>query len=74
VGKATGARECAPDDRLRVPAIPNSRTREMVGTAQVRLCPPYNLKAAPYRTGAVICSVLSRSVMSTTVTIGAVSS
>jgi hypothetical protein len=37
VGKANGSRECAPDDKLRVPTM----TRAMVGTAQERLCPPY---------------------------------
>ncbi|SDN63687.1 hypothetical protein [Afipia sp. GAS231] len=39
MGKATGSRECAPDDRLRVPT--NFPRDEMVGTAQARLCPPY---------------------------------
>jgi hypothetical protein len=32
VGKANGSRECAPDDRLRVPTI--SGNQEMVGTAR----------------------------------------
>jgi hypothetical protein len=42
VGKATGSRECAPDDKLRVPTM--HRTEQlMVGTAQTRLCPPYGL-------------------------------
>jgi hypothetical protein len=40
VGKATGSRECAPDDKLRVPTIFVTETT-MVGTAQARLCPPY---------------------------------
>jgi hypothetical protein len=39
VGKANESRECAPDDKLRVPTI----SRIMVGTAQARLCPPYDL-------------------------------
>src|SRR6185437_6101659 len=43
VGKANGSRECAPDDRLRVPT--NS---QMVGTAQARLGPPYELPAMSY--------------------------
>src|SRR5439155_17446852 len=42
VGKATGSRECAPDDKLRVPTIVSSRN--MVGTAQARLCPPYEIR------------------------------
>jgi len=36
VGKANGSRERAPDDKLRVPTI-------KVGTAQARLCPPYEV-------------------------------
>jgi hypothetical protein len=40
VGKATGSRECAPDDRLHVPTKLTSMLG-MVGTAQLRLCPPY---------------------------------
>ena len=40
VGKANGSRECAPDDRLRVPSNDHPE-RKMVGTAQGRLCPPY---------------------------------
>src|SRR6266536_1358809 len=42
VGKATGSRECAPDDRLRVPTNSANDTNKMVGTAQTRLCPPYD--------------------------------
>jgi hypothetical protein len=43
VGKANGSRECAPDDRLRVPTDQAEIFRcKMVGTAQTRLCPPYN--------------------------------
>src|SRR6266550_3705006 len=42
VGKANGSRECAPDDKLRVPTI-LFREVVMVGTAQARLCPPYEL-------------------------------
>ena len=37
VGKANGSRERAPDDRLRVPTSSHCA----VGTAQARLCPPY---------------------------------
>ncbi len=44
VGKATGSRECAPDDKLRVPT--KTRTNELVGTAQMRLCPPYDSEAS----------------------------
>src|ERR1700730_19002866 len=33
VGKANGSRECAPDDKLRVPTI-KTATGQMVGTAQ----------------------------------------
>src|SRR4051812_30169949 len=44
VGKATGSRECAPDDRLRVPTMPISISRLMVGTARARLCPPYEIR------------------------------
>jgi hypothetical protein len=40
VGKANGSRECAPDDRLRVPTK-NAFLDAMVGTALTRLCPPY---------------------------------
>jgi hypothetical protein len=32
VGKANGSRECAPDDRLRVPTIPDGDLGKMVGT------------------------------------------
>jgi hypothetical protein len=39
VGKANRSRECAPDDRLRVPTF-TSATKK-VGTALSRLCPPY---------------------------------
>jgi hypothetical protein len=39
VGKANGSRECAPDDRLRVPTFTNATKK--VGTALSRLCPPY---------------------------------
>ena len=43
VDKASGSRERAPDDRLRVPT---GRSRKiMVGTAQERLCPPYVAKS-----------------------------
>jgi hypothetical protein len=40
VGKATGSRERAPDDRLRVPTIAYLE-RRVVGAALTRLCPPY---------------------------------
>jgi hypothetical protein len=39
VGKANGSRVCAPDDRLRVPTFKSMLWK--VGTAQARLCPPY---------------------------------
>ena len=39
MGKATGSRERAPDDRLRVPTIVCETL--VVGTAKGRLCPPY---------------------------------
>jgi hypothetical protein len=39
VGKANGSRECAPDDKLRVPTGIFSKNK--VGTAQARLCLPY---------------------------------
>ena len=40
VGKATGSRECAPDDRLRVPT--NYETAGCDGGhGAMRLCPPY---------------------------------
>jgi hypothetical protein len=38
-GKANGSRECAPDDKLRMPT--SAFKRKKVGTAQARLCPPY---------------------------------
>ena len=41
VGKANGSRECAPDDKLRVPT--SAFKRKKVGTAQTRLCPPYEV-------------------------------
>ena len=41
VGKTTGSRECAPDDKLRVPTMPTAMI--VVGTAQMRLCPPYKV-------------------------------
>jgi hypothetical protein len=37
VGKANGSRECAPDDRLRVPTILGHWSGWMVGTAQAPL-------------------------------------
>ena len=45
VGKATGSRECAPDDKLRVPTI-HVVINDEVGTAQMRLCPPYDFSSA----------------------------
>jgi hypothetical protein len=42
VGKANGARECAPDG---VPTIQSRIGIKMVGTAQGRLCPPYGFCA-----------------------------
>ena len=44
LGKATGPRECAPDDKLRVPI--NYPRQGMVGTAQLRLSAPYENVAA----------------------------
>ena len=41
MGKANGSRECAPDDKLSVPTTFAAIEIVMVGTAQVRLCPPY---------------------------------
>ena len=58
VGKATGSRECAPDDRLRVPTIRAAFHGEMVGTAQLRLCPPYGSPTARY-TSASLRSITS---------------
>jgi hypothetical protein len=43
VGKATGSREGAPDDRLRVPTIKKRARSWMVGTSLALLCPPYAL-------------------------------
>jgi hypothetical protein len=40
VGKANGSRECAPDDRLRVPTIDANEFGEMVGT--LRFAHPTN--------------------------------
>ena len=41
VDKASGSRERAPDDRLRVPTVKGRSRKIMVGTAQERLCPSY---------------------------------
>ena len=49
MGKANGSRECAPDDRLRVPTTRAALQGEMVGTAQERLCPPYDRAARHLR-------------------------
>jgi hypothetical protein len=48
VGKANASRECAPDGV-------SANNREMVGTAQERLCPPCGF------TGAVIASEAKQS-------------
>jgi secondary thiamine-phosphate synthase enzyme len=57
VSKANGSRECAPDDKLRVPT--NVSLNEMVGTAQAR--PPYDSEA--FMTSSK--SSLSRTALST---------
>jgi hypothetical protein len=44
VGRANGSRERAPDDKLRVPTIFDAIGMNMVGTAQERLCPPYDFR------------------------------
>ena len=45
VGRANGSRECAADDRLRVPTIPGGDARQMVGTALARLLPTLHVCA-----------------------------
>jgi hypothetical protein len=44
MGKANGSRECAPDDKLRVPTGIFSKK---VGTAQARLCPTQSNNQLP---------------------------
>ena len=46
MGKATGSRERAPDDRLRVPAMDANDFGEMVGTLRFA-DPPYRLLPLP---------------------------
>ena len=58
VGKANGSRECAPDDRLRVPTIGMTRS-QVVGTAQGRLCPPYRLNYFFARTASGVSGCIS---------------
>ncbi|SIO08725.1 hypothetical protein SAMN05443247_01887 [Bradyrhizobium erythrophlei] len=42
VGKATGSRQCAPDDRLRVPTVcHNDFVDRWWARREARLCPPY---------------------------------
>src|ERR1700682_4908267 len=45
VGKANGSRECAPDDKLRVP----TSSYCAVGTAQARLCPLHETAKEPVK-------------------------
>ena len=48
MGKATGSRECAPDDRLRVPTILDIR---MLDGGHAALCPPYAASNPPHHAG-----------------------
>jgi hypothetical protein len=40
MGKANGSRECAPDDRLRVPTVSDDDSQRDGGHGAMRLCPP----------------------------------
>ena len=69
--EANGSRQCAPDDRLRDQAIQTSFIAvECFADARNDVLEGYR----PALGGADSCSVRSRSVISTTVSIGAVSS